>query len=228
MRGWVFSVVVSLSALAGAQQFFTQAFQNQDFHSKQWPTIERYGKSELEIVAMGHDPFVKWFCEPGRAGVSGRMEAENVFALALNECNAPLLKKLSRREQKFMEDVYSTFADMAKSSFVTGILATSESDAWSLPIKESSTAVGAAVYSILNPAFQPPTTKLEDLDKLHARVAARMRAKNPAHAEDGGRLKYLAGVIEKLFAPRPKREREIAQRFTVDMVKLALLDPVGQ
>lgn len=127
-----------------------------------------------------------------------------------------------------MEEVYSTFADMAKSSFVTGILATSESEAWSLPIKESSTAVGAAVHAILNPAFPTPTTKLVDLDKLHTQVATRLRVKNPKHAEEGGRLKYLAGEIEKLFASRPKREREIARRFTVDMVKLALLDPTGQ
>lgn len=225
MRNAFLGLFLALATLGYGQPFMTKGFADQDFHSKEWKTIERFGRGEREIVAMGHDAFVEWYCADTRAGKDGLVQAERVFCLALNEICAPILLRLPRREQLFMESMLVSFGDMAKSSFVAGIMATNEGPAWSLPIAKSSTAVVEALYYVLHPSLPAPNVPAVDMEALYAQISERVAAKRPENKEAGGRMKFLTEYIEKNFRNRSPREKAIARNFCIKMTQMALLDP---
>jgi len=225
MRRWILAFMLSLATGGLSQQFRTKAFVDQDFHVKEWKTVERFGKTESDIVRMGHDPFVKWYCDDSRAGTDGRIQAEKVFNLALTECNAPLLQRLSRQEQKFMEDLISGLGDMAKSCFVVGVLSTNESPGWNLPIAESSTAVSETIHAILNPLGPVREEPRIDFEPLFAQVSERLKAKRPNAQNEGDRLRFLTQHLQKIVKDRSDRDKVIVRSFTVRMLKVALLSP---
>lgn len=225
MRNVFLGALVGLAAFGYGQAFMTKGFAEQDFHAKEWKTIERFGRGELEIVAMGHDAFEEWYCADARAGKNGRIQAERVYCLALNEVCAPILRRLPRREQVFLEGMLVSFGDMAKSSFVTGIMATNEGPEWSLPIAKSSTAVVEALYYVLHPSLTAPTVPAVDLEVLYAQISERVAAKLPETKEAGGRMKFLTDYIENKFRNRSERDKAIARGFCVRMTQMALLDP---
>lgn len=226
MRYVLFASALALTSIGQAQQFYTQAFVRQEFHSQEWKTIERYGRAESEIVKMGHDRFVAWYCDEARAGKEGRVQAEKVFGLAYNECSAPILLRLPRSEQKFMEDAMTAFGDMAKSSVSCAVLSFGEDRPWSLVYAQSSTAVTETVYALLNPRFTPPAAiRPTDLDAICTTVTQRVRARRPDVEGDGGRLKFLDGHIQKIFKDRSPREKALAKAFALKAAQLALVNP---
>lgn len=224
-RVFLAGILLLLTSLGNAQQFSTLGFANQDFHSKQWPTLEKYGLTEFDIVKLGHDKFVKWYCYPDRAGQNARLDAEKVYYLALNECNAPLLIKLSRKEQLFMEKMITSFGDMAKSCFAAGIMATKEGPEWSLIVAETNTAVAEAAYLVMNPSITFREESSIDLDKTFDEASRRVNAKYPDNKTEGNRLKFLVKYIEDHFKDRSNRERKIARSFIIKMAKNSIFEP---
>lgn len=225
MRFGLIASLLVLSTLALAQTFHTKAFAEQDFHAKEWKTIERFGKTEFQIVRMGHEAFVKWYCDQSRAGVEGRVLAEKVYGLALTECSAPLLLRLPRKEQVFMEALSSALADLAKSAFTTGIQCTNDGPGWGLPVAESSTAVSGVIYATLNPAVAVQDAPSAELESLFAQVGERVRSKRPAIQKEADRLKVLTEHLKDLVKHRPVRDQAIVRSFAMRMLRIALHTP---
>ncbi|MBX7132103.1 MAG: hypothetical protein K1X67_05420 [Fimbriimonadaceae bacterium] len=225
MRFALIASLLVLFTLAHGQTFYTKAFAEQDFHAKEWKTIERFGKTEFQVVRMGHEAFVKWYCDQSRAGIEGRVLAEKVYGLALTECNAPLLLRLPRKEQKFMEDLISALADLAKSAFTTGIQCTNDGPGWSLPVAESSTAVSAVIYATLNPAVAVQDAPNAELELLLAQLNERVRSKRPAIQKEADRLKGLIEHLKDLVNHRSVRDQAIVRSFAMRMLGIALLTP---
>lgn len=208
-----------------AQQFITQAFANQDFHSKEWPNLEKFGKTELEIVEMGHDKFIGWYTTPDRAGANAKTQAEVVFATALNECNAPKIKALTKQEQLFLESAMSLFADLAKTAFTTGIQGSDEPKEWTLSIAKSNTAIQWAVYEILNVQLPVEATKDVGIERLCNQAFSRAVNKHPELKTEGNRLLSLFNLTQKAFQKRPERDQNIAKKFAIQMVHMAVSGP---
>lgn len=224
MRLATLLLLLALATAGHGQQFHTMAFVNQDFHSKPWKIMERYGKSETEIVAMGHDKFVAWYCEEGRAGKAGRVDAEKLYGFALNECNVPILLSLSREEQRFMESAIVAFADMAKSSVVAAVASVGEDREWSLLFAESATVVNELTYAVLRPELPVPKAPNVKLDTLFTTVSERVRARYPRNLSDGDRLKFLIEHIDKVFKDRSNRDKALARAMSVRLAKMALTE----
>ncbi|MGV3616509.1 MAG: hypothetical protein ACO1SV_14365 [Fimbriimonas sp.] len=218
---------MALASSSQAQQFSTIPFARQEFRTEAWKAAQRFGKTEDEVVAMGHDRFVAWYCDDARAGKTGRVEAEKVYGLALTECSAPFLLRLSRPEQKFMEDAICAMADMAKSSVTTAVMSFGEDKDWGMSFAVSSVAVSETVYALVNPKVPlPPEPKL-DWDRVYRTVNEKTKARNPGEEDGAGRLKFVAGYVEKVFKDRSPREKALTRAFAAKAALLALHEPQG-
>jgi hypothetical protein len=226
MRRVVIFLFLALASFGQAQEFYTVAFARQEFHAEEWKVIERFGKTEGEVVKMGHDRFVKWYCEDARAGKDGRIMAERVYGLALVECSAPFLERLSRPEQKFMEDAISAMADMAKSSVTTAVKTYGENKDWGMSFAESSVAVSETIYALVNPDVPLPRAPKVDWDRVYKTVNEQAKARNPETEDAAGRLQSVAGYLEKVFKDRSPREKAFARAFAAKAANLALREPL--
>lgn len=213
LRSFLFLLALAISLVASAQTF---------------QTSDRFDKSADAVVRMGHDDWVEWYCDDSRRGPSGRVEAEKVYCLALHEVIQPVLARRSESEQAFFSDARSLFADLAKTSFVTGMDLSGHSEAWSLPIAESSTAINEAIWLVLqNAPGRLKASRPSEVEDLLKEIEKKVHEKQPEKMGEVKRYRVLVRKIGEIFAPRSAREASVAQAFMVKMGKLTLLNPAS-
>lgn len=183
-----------------------------------------YGRINAQILRMGHDQWVLWYCDPSRATDSGRRDAEVAYCLALHERNTKLLARKSPAEQQFFDECRGMFADMAKSAFVAGSEFYPEWSGWPVAIAESSTAVNFAIYELLSGGRQGQKLFADEvLSHWEKGLPTALGLKG---GQNVGRESYqhMSGVVHRIaeaFEGRPKKEYFAAMRFCDAMVSLA-------
>jgi hypothetical protein len=209
MKLWCFAFVALLP--------FTGS--TQDFNSS-----DRFGKSAEAVVRLGHDQWVRWYCDETRRGKDGRVGAERVYCLALHEVSQPLLQQRSKADQAFFGEARSYFSDLAKTSFAIGFDLTGYSDAWSLPVAKSNTAINETIWLMLQTGGLR-VGKASEVTDLASQIEDRVNQVRPEKLAESKRYRLLAERIEKRFERRPKREIALARAFMVKMGQLALWKP---
>lgn len=213
MRANCFVILVATAAVGHAQTFAES---------------DRFGLSAKQLVEMGHETWMTWYCDSSRRGPDSKVGAEQVYCLALHELNTARIAALPQAEQEFFADVRALFSDLAKTAFGNGIALTGYSEAWGLPIAESSTAINEAIWRILSSEQVARPVNESEIWKLIEKTEQRFQSEKPDQLGEAKRFRAIAIRIEEKFASRPRREVALARDFILKMARLAQWSPRDQ
>lgn len=205
-------LVIAASCLSIAQTFTDQ---------------DRFGKSNAEVAALSHENWIAWYCHDSRAGANGRITGEKIYGIALYRYNKGLLESRPQSEQKFFEDVWIKFANMAKYALT---IAGSSHPHWSglsLAVAESGTASNDAIQGMLT--SRAGTDRLTPKD-LKAEFEKGQKRIDKLQLDEG-KAKYvrdhypgIGKMIDQMvkeFESRSKEERQHLYRFCQRMIRFA-------
>lgn len=190
-------------------------------HGQEITDQERFGKTSEQVSKLGHAKWIAFFCDNSRAGASGRVKAEHIFAIAIHEQNEKKIARLPKQEQEFLSNCRAWFASLAKYAFTVGESVYPSWEGWPLEISKTSTAVNVAIQDLLDrPKLQKVYSKAAIITTLDSRQATIL---GDARAEDSySRLHYPSFKVslnhgEDLFKLRSEKERQIMWRFASEM-----------
>lgn len=185
---------------------------------------DRLGKTSAQVVELGHDAFVKWFCDPSRAGVTGRVQAERIFGYELGVQNNLLQQYRPPSERKFHEETSLLFANTCKSAFTIEHARNGDWEGSSLLVAEACTLVNLSLRELMSKAtvtmefdFKSIYATLEKHKNLGTRAVYNA---NPTYVQrEYAGLTLLVKKIEERFKSRSRGEQEVAFRFAQAMVR---------
>lgn len=186
---------------------------------------DRFGKTSMEVAAMGRAGWIGWYCDSTRAGATGNVEGVKIFAMALYDRNKATLVSKSEAEQKFFDEVWIQYANLAKSSFTVGTVAYPNWEVWSLAVAQSSLSINQLISDLLE--GRKARRKVEPREIQSAYLAgkdlldAAPGRKDEYVKTEYGRSKWILEQVEKLFSPRTSRERYLARQLCLEMIHLA-------
>lgn len=200
---------------------------------------DRYGKTESEVLAMGHSKWAEWFTDSSRAGEStfGMADAERIYCVARTKKNREIIASLPDLEKAHFEKVVTLMANLNKSAVFVGRGFTGGGSLWTI-LQPGMEATAAQALADVLTSTKAETAKQADVwaavkvarKTLSANRESMESTRVPSDPSVQAVLNELDTMVNhvsdmiQLVAQRPSAEKGITFWYLTRVVKLTTLE----